>query len=289
MSPQNLRQRAAGGQQVAQVDEQQEQQLRSVGALVERMTPQLERVLPAHLPADRFARLVLTVLRKTPELAYCTQESLLGALMSASELGLEVGSSAEAYLVPYKGEATLIVSYKGYAKLFWQSPLAQHLDAQAVFERDDFDYGYGTAPFLRHKPARGDRGAVIYYYATAGLSTGGTAFVVLTPEEVKEIRGGKVGPQGKIADPQRWMERKTALRQLFKMLPKSTSLTLALQADESVRRDIAVPLPDAPLTYALPPGPDQQPPPGVNVATGELHDQGPAEHDDVPPPDGWDR
>jgi recombination protein RecT len=57
-------------------------------------------------------------------------------------------------------------------------------------------------------------------------------FVVLTVDDVKKLRGGKTGSNGGIADPMHWMERKTALRQLVKMLPKSTTLARALDADE---------------------------------------------------------
>jgi phage RecT family recombinase len=165
-------------------------------------------------------------------LADCSPESFAGALLTAAALGLEPGVNQEAYLVPYKGECTLIVGYQGYAKLFWQHPLAKHLDAHAVHENDEFDYAYGLAQYLRHKPARGDRGKITDYYAVAELSTGASAFVVLTADEVKALRGGKVGPSGKIPDPMHWMERKTALRQLVKLLPKSTNLVAALAVDE---------------------------------------------------------
>jgi recombination protein RecT len=213
----------------------------SIGAMVQAMRPELARALPRGMDADRMARLALTVLRTTPTLADSTPQSFLGALMTAASLGLEPGVNGEAYLVPYKDrrngtvECQLIVGYQGYAKLFWQNPLARHIDAQAVYEADEFDYGYGTEPFLRHKPARSsERGAVIYYYAVATLSTGGSAFVVLTPDEVKKLRRGKVGTSGDIADPQRWMERKTVLRQLVKTLPRSTQLNAAMVADEQL-------------------------------------------------------
>ena len=41
-----------------------------------------------------------------------------------------------------------------------------------------------------------------------------------------------------IPDPQRWMERKTAIRQLTKLLPRSISLAMAAQVDEAVGRDL---------------------------------------------------
>ena len=215
----------------------------TIGKIIEQMQPEIRRALPKGMDADRMARLALTVLRQSEmqarksgnanmSLANCSPQSFAGALMTAAALGLEPGVNGEAYLVPYKRECQLIVGYQGYAKLFWQNPLARHLDAQAVYANDEFDYEYGLNPYLRHKPARGDRGEVIYYYAVATLSTGGSSFVVLTPEEVKRLRGGKVGSSGNIDDPMRWMERKTVLRQLIKTLPRSTNLNAAMNADE---------------------------------------------------------
>lgn len=206
----------------------------SIAALIQQMQPEIQRALPKGMDGDRIARLALTVLRQTPKLAQCTPASFAGSLLTAAALGLEPGVNGEAYLVPYKNECQLIIGYQGYAKLFWNNPLARHLDAQAVHENDEFDYEYGLTPALRHKPARGDRGEVIAYYAVATLSTGGSSFVVLSPEEVKKLRGGKVGTSGQIDDPMKWMERKTVLRQLVKTLPRSTMLNHALTADEQM-------------------------------------------------------
>lgn len=246
----SLRERATGTD-VATRDEQPA----SLGQLVERMRPELARALPRHVDADRIARIALTELRKTPQLATTSAESFMGALMTCAQLGLEPGSATgEAYLVPRKNkgrmETTLIVGYQGLAKLFWQHPLAKHLDAQAVLEGDDFDYAYGLDPFLRHKPlldGAADR-PVTHYYAVATLTTGASMFVVLSPQQVKALRGGKVGTSGDIPDPMQWMERKTVLKQLLKLLPKSPELTQALANDETVRTDLSQAAIDAPVT-----------------------------------------
>ena len=244
----------------------------TVAETIVNMRREITQALPKHMDADRIARLALTVIRKDKALAACKPESFVGALLTASALGLEVGVNGEAYLVAYKGECTLIVGYQGYAKLFWQHPLAQHLDAQAVHAADDFDYAYGLDPFLRHKPALTDRGAVVAYYAVAGLTSGARLFVVLSADEVKALRGGKVGSSGNIPDPMHWMERKTALRQLFKLLPKSPTLARALDSDERTGTELrAAQVQPA----ALPAGGN------VDTATGEVL---PVED----PPAGWD-
>lgn len=219
---------------VANREEQKTSKQVQVARFLERLGPQIARALPVHLTGDRMTRLALTAVRKTPDLAMCSEVSMAGSVLTAAALGLEPNTpTGECYLVPYKGEVTLIVGYAGMVKLFWQSPLAASIRAEAVYENDDFDYSYGTGAFLRHKPAKGNRGAgPTHYYAHASLTTGAEAFVVLTPDEVKALRGGKSGSNGGIPDPQHHMERKTALRQLFKMLPKSTNLATAVESDE---------------------------------------------------------
>ena len=206
----------------------------TIGAMIQQLKPEIGRALPRGMDADRMARLALTVLRQTPKLAKCNPQSFAGALLTAAALGLEPGVNGEAYLVPYGQECQFIIGYQGYCKLFWQNPLARHIDAQAVYANDDFDYAYGLEPRLVHRPAKGERGEVIYFYAVATLSTGGSSFVVLTPAEVRKLRGGKTGTSGNIADPMLWMERKTVLRQLIKTLPRSTQLNAAMTTDEAM-------------------------------------------------------
>lgn len=212
----------------------------SLVAALEKIKPELERALPRHLSGDRIARIVLTEVRKTPKLAQCTPDSFYGALLTAAALGLEPGVNGEAYLVPYDDrkrgitECQLIVGYQGVAKLFWQHPLAKRMSAEYVCENDHFAYDKGLTLRLEHTPATGERGAVIGYYAIVELSTGGIAFDFFTADQIKRLRGGRVGPSGQIADPERWMERKTALKQVLKLLPKSVELATAIRADETI-------------------------------------------------------
>lgn len=191
----------------------------------------ITEALPKGLDPDRFTRLALTTLRKTPALQRCNPESFVGALLTASALGLEPDVLGEAYLVPYKAECTLIVGYQGLAKLFWQSPQAAQLESGWVGANDDFDFEKGTTPWLRHKPAIGDRGEVIAYYAIVGLKSGATWFEVFSPAQIDALRG--TSRKAGVRDPEHWMARKTALKQVLKMAPKSTQLAASMDLDGS--------------------------------------------------------
>jgi len=209
---------------------------------------QIKQALPAHLDPGRFVRVILTEVRKSDiqkaagvsktSLSECSPASILGGVLAAATLGLEVGVNGEAYLVPYvvKGrpEAQMIIGYQGLAKLAWQHPAVRSIQAHAVYPGDDYQVTLGTEPSITHRPnPHGDNDQPIAYYAIIGLVSGGQIVESLTPDDVRRLRGGRVGPSGQIADPMRWMERKTALKQALKLAPKSASLQRALPIDDA--------------------------------------------------------
>lgn len=210
----------------------------SVHGFLEDLKPQLARALPRHMSADRLARIALTEVRRTPLLAKCTPESFAGALLTCAQLGLEPGVSGEAWLLPFRNgktgqyEVNFIIGYPGMCKLFWQHPLAASLDAGVVREGDEFDYAKGTSAFLHHKPAD-ERGRPLKYYAVATLSSGGSHFVVMTPEDIEAIRvRSKAKDDGPWATDHDAMAMKTCIRQLFKLLPRSAEMSTALAAED---------------------------------------------------------
>ena len=266
---------------VADVRAQVAERQRNQAAYIEKLGPSLRKVMGDERQTERLIRIAIAAARGSEKMQRATALSLAGSLMTASVLGLEPNTPAgECYLVPYENkkagrgqdgqfpvEAQLIVGYQGYVKLYRQHPMAGDIFAEAVYPEDDFEWARGTSPFIDHRPhpeKRAADSAPTHYYAVAILANGAKPFVVLTADEVKELRKGKVGSSGDIADPQRWMERKTALRQLTKMLPKSTRLAMAAQVDESVGTELyaarvraqRVDHPDEEAA-ALPPGVDE--------------------------------
>lgn len=220
----------------------------STGQLLKVLGPEIAKALPRGMDAERMTRLVMTEVRKSrnakqsgiskQSLEDCTQESFAGALLTSSALGLEPGVGGECYLVPYRDnrrrvvECQLIIGYQGIVKLFWQHPRADRIDAQWVGANDDFRYSKGLNPILEHVPAKGDRGEPVYYYAIVEVTGAKALWDVFTADEIKALRRGKVGSSGDIKDPQHWMERKTALKQVLKLAPKTTRLDMAIGADE---------------------------------------------------------
>lgn len=225
----NLAARAANA-----VDKQQNNDDRppTLAQLIERMKPELARVLPNQMSPDRMARIATTLIRQTPALGNCSPESFLGALLTASQLGLEPGPLGEAYLVPYGRTVTFIPGYRGLIKLAWQSGQLRNIDAHVVREADDFEFEYGLNPTLRHKPARTAPGKVTDVYAVATFQNGGSAFVVMSIDDVEKIRKrSRASGNGPWVTDWDAMAKKTAIKQLIRFLPLSTELrTLATAA-----------------------------------------------------------
>ncbi len=197
--------------------------------LLDRSKDQLAKALPTHLTIDRFMRIAMTTVQRTPRLLECTPESLLGCLFQCAQLGLEPdGLLGQAYLIPFRETkknrtlCTLQIGYRGYVKLARQSGEIKSVCARAVFSKDFFDYEFGLEDRLVHKPAKGDRGELEYAYCIFRFKDGGYHFDVMSYEEIEAIR--MRSPSGNSQDsPWRTdypeMAKKTAVRRTVKMVP----------------------------------------------------------------------
>lgn len=217
----------------------------TLAQLIQRMRPEIARALPNQMNPDRMARIATTVIRQTPILARCTPESFLGALLTASQLGLEPGPIGEAYLVPFRDgrsgdyQCQFIPGYRGLIKLARNSGQLKDIWAEVVFSNDTFRYSLGLHRDLVHEPAAGERGKPVAVYAAAQLVDGGTPFVVMTVDEVEAIRArSKASKNGPWVTDWAAMAKKTVVKQLMKWLPLSAEVAAAATLDGSVRTDI---------------------------------------------------
>lgn len=152
--------------------------LRSVGEFLTLNKGTMLTALPKHITPDRLIRVALNCIRKTPKLLDCTPESLFGAIIEASALGLEPnGVLGHAYLVPYKTECTLIPGYKGLIDLCRRSSTISTLTAEVVYKGDKFAYQLGDDPFIKHIPNDEDvkrhEKPITHVYVVVQLRDGG--------------------------------------------------------------------------------------------------------------------
>lgn len=218
----------------------------NVRSLIERSKAQIQAALPRHLTAERMMRVCNTAIQRTPQLLDCEPRSLVGAIVQASQLGLEPdGTLGHAYLIPFnnrktgKVECQFIPGYKGLIELARRSSQISTIYAQTVHANDEWEFAFGLDPKLTHVPTDGDPGAMIAVYAVARLRDGGAQFEWLWKREVDSIRASsRAGNSGPWVTHYEEMAKKTALRRLCKLLPTSPELTRAVALDEQAEASV---------------------------------------------------
>ena len=241
--------------------EPRKERVNTLRGLLDTAKDQFAIALPRHLSVDKLLRMSVTVLAKNEDLLRCSAESVVGAIMECAQLGLYPDNTVlgHAYLVPFnvkvKGtdgqprwikRCQLIPGYRGLLDLCRRSGATQWVDAFPVFEGDNFDYAYGSEPFILHKPAL--PGAPItapdgtpvwedppltFVYAIGKLADGDLRFRVMSRRDVEKIRG-----RSRAADKGPWvtdysaMCLKTVLRQWCKYVSMSPEITRAVALDE---------------------------------------------------------
>lgn len=261
----------------------------SVKKFFESQKATMAAVLPKHMDAERMLKLALGALRTTPKLMQCRTDSLFGSIVQCAQLGLEPNTPlGHAYLLPFENrskgitEVQIILGYKGLIDLARRSGQIVSIAAHEVCQKDHFEYEYGLDEKLVHRPALGERGPVIAFYAAAKLVGGGYAFEVMSTKQIEEIRDASQNykfakDKTKTVWGQHFVEmgRKTVLRRLFKYLPVSIELATAAALDDRSSRgesqglddvlqgDFSVVDPEAESYQA---GSDEQ----VDTSTGEI-------------------
>lgn len=258
----------------------------SIKQLVMQMKPQIEKALPSVLTGERFSRMVLTAMSTNPQLAECTPNSFLGAMMQAAQLGVEPNTPlGQAYLIPYRNhgqlECQFQLGYKGLIDLAYRSGEITSISAHEVCENDDFEYELGLNEKLRHKPALTDRGAVILYYAVFRTKAGGSGFAVMSVEDIKnhskkysKAAGSSYSPWSTNFDA---MAKKTVIKQALKYAPIKTEFVRAVSADETIKTNIAEDMADEPdetvITVDSEENKTDDIPANVDPETGEIKEQ----------------
>lgn len=216
---------------------------------LDHMTQQFATALPAHIPAERFARVVMTAIQNSPKLLKCTRQSLWNACMKAAQDGL-LPDGRDGAIVPY-GEtedgqrgsdiAQWMPMIGGLRKKARNSGEIRDWYVEVVYAGDHFHYQKGDDPRLEHVPVSpGQRHknaphyGIIAAYSIAIFKDGSKSVPeVMWIEDIIAIRNKSKAKKGPWSDPAFFPEmcKKTVARRHSKTLPMSTDL------DDLVRRD----------------------------------------------------
>jgi len=220
--------------------------------VIERQAKRLAAVSPKGFDSERFAHLVITAVKATPQLMDCFDTpdgelSVLLAAMQAAEVGLEPNTPLQhCWLLPRRNkgkmECKLSIGYLGYIELAERSDRVKTIWAEVVREGDEFTYGRGLdSDTLVWNPAPSDqRGEMTHAIAVVRKTNGGSNFVVLDRAAIEARRAQSDSWKNSTSRPfspwttnEEMMWRKSGIRALRPYLPLSATVARALQADEA--------------------------------------------------------
>jgi recombination protein RecT len=216
--------------------------------------------IPNHIKPERMIQLALTMIKGSTSLMKCSPISLMACVLESAQLGLELDRIlGHAYIVPFKGEATLIIGYRGFAHLMYQTGVVSAISAEIVRPKDKFFRTLGTNRGLHHEPAKipeqDDPDFWVGAYAVAHMLTGTTEFEYMERSKIESSRNRSRSYQAWLREKKDspWitdteeMWRKTPVRRLAKRMPVSTTdkrdtLLRAVMLDEyGERKGLLVP------------------------------------------------
>lgn len=170
-------------------------------------------------------------------------------------------------------ECQFQLGYKGMIDLAYRSGQVSIIQAQTVYENDDFTYELGLEPKLEHRPAKTNRGNPVYYYAMFRTKDGGYGFEVLSAEDVvaharKYSKAYNSGPWQSNYDE---MAKKTVLKKCLKYAPLKSDFLRGMAQDETIKTKIEPDMYEVPNDLPL-----------VDDDTGEVIDETAAETKEAP-------
>lgn len=211
----------------------------------------IQNALPAGKSPNQLIQMAAFIISGDDALKECTPRSIIGCVLRTAILGLNP-ALGECYYIPrrrnvapkgqppqYVMEATFQDSYPGLVSLARRSGQVKTVFAEVVREGDEFSFQRGTSPCIIHKPTLNTDANKIAAYAVIEYMNGGTEFAVMSPAQVNQHRmkspyQNANGPTGIWMEWEDSMWKKTAIREVMKIAPKSVEVSMALQTDNAV-------------------------------------------------------
>ena len=195
---------------------------------IQRMSPNFKQALPPNVDPDRFTRVVMNAVQNDPKLLEADRTSLFNACNRAAQDGL-LPDGREGKIVVFKTK----VNDKWIQVAQWMPMVgglrklaAKHgfqIDAQVVFQFDEFLQQQGDDPKIVHNPPPlgQPRGEMIGVYAIAtNHATGEKYREVMDKTAIDKVRAAsKSGEFGPWKDWYDEMARKTIVKRIYKALP----------------------------------------------------------------------
>lgn len=189
----------------------------------------------SELDFNREANFAVQILDANSYLRSLDAQSIINSVTNISLIGLTLNPAMKyAYLIPRNNKCTLDISYIGMVKLLTDAGTVKNIVSDVVYQKEvdngNFDFRKGSDPYIKHKPLafEKDKGEMIGAYAIAYFRDGGFQFEIMGKDEIEKIKmtseSYKNEKTRQYSPWENWeseMWKKTVLRRLFKMLPKT--------------------------------------------------------------------
>lgn len=185
-----------------------------------------------------------------PYLVTCAKsdpDHLVEAIKNVGLTGLSLNPELRlGYLVPFKGKIKFMSSYMGKIDILIRTGVVKSIQAELVYEKDQFVYRKGVNATLEHTPDvfAKDRGELKGGYYIAVLANGQIQYDVMPVDRIEEIKSRSESVKNGKGSP--WstdyteMAKKTIINWAFKSLPKtgiSEDMIKAIEADNEIERE----------------------------------------------------
>lgn len=205
---------------------------------------QLRQHAPDGFSPDSAKRAVLALLHNDEiqggRLGQCSPRSLVLAVVQASALGLELGTG-DAYVIPYKREATLSIGFRGMIRLAKQSGEVIHLKAEVVYESEEFGVsmsnGVETVTHELNFPRSEEEVKAVYCRAVC--HDGYVDHEVMDRAEIESVKAASMAKMGGKTSPawKQWygeMAKKSVIRRMLKRYTLSPEIEKVFSHEDRV-------------------------------------------------------
>lgn len=215
---------------------------------IEKREHEFARALPAHIPVERFKRVVLTAVQNNPDLLRADRQSFFNACMRSAQDGL-LPDGRDGAIVIYSTKerrdgrdewikkAQWMPMVFGILKKIRNSGELAAITARVVYAGDRFRYWIDdSGEHVEYEPADNPDTNVVRRVFAMAKTKGGEVYVEpMSVEQIEKVRNvSRAKDKGPWVDWWDQMAIKTALRRLAKRLPMSSDLDDLLRRDDDL-------------------------------------------------------
>jgi recombination protein RecT len=201
--------------------------------LINKWEKVIVKVMGTDFNVNRMLGIAVSIVQSKPKLKECSLSSLIGAILYASQVGLDLSPVLDqCYLVPFKGQVTYMIGYKGLCTLSYRSGKVETIFSNVIYrnEKRKIFFNEQKGFIVKHKPMIEDaanRGDMIAAYVRMKIVRGEPVCFALPAKDIIDTHKLKSKAANSADSPwnvpafEKFMWQKSVLKELIKTMPFS--------------------------------------------------------------------